>query len=256
MQKHLTDSMATHLLLQSQFYKYTFAAFESKLKHCEQKIAELEAENAALKLATQSTALKLDEMNSNIEKCNGDITTLSTLSEARTESCRSEGKFYLEELEKAQSLTFVAAPLQFTIHSVSTLQKSGEKWLSLPFYTHAQGYRMCLKVYPGGHSTSAGTDMSLYVCIMKGPYDNKLKWPFIGTVVIKLLDLAQDKEHIIRTVSFHKTVTREYSGQVTNGEMSGGWGILKFASLNDLAPKFLWNDSLQIAIDKVQLFCD
>ncbi len=225
MQNHLKEGVGTHLLLQSQFYQDQLSKLESKLTDCEFKIAHLEEENKKLKLnlAYQSNATSLDP---------------------------KEG---VTELEELKSLICIA-PLQFTVHSISGLQQ-GKKWLSSPFYTHAQGYKMCLKVYPFGHSTSMGSDLSMYVCIMKGHYDDLLKWPFRGSVTVRLTDQKFNEDDIIHTIHFSKDVSENFSGRV-RAKVSGGWGMLKFVALNELSPKYLQNDSLQIGVDAVKLFYD
>lgn len=245
MQTHLVEDVVTHLSLQSQFYQSCFVHLESKLTGCEVKIAELEKENASLKSTlnlVKSAAISDNNRSNGVDEA-----------ASMPDICRlklQDDGMYMEELEKLKSFICIP-PVQFTIHSVSQLQKDKLKWLSAPFYTHAEGYKMRLKVYPSGHSTSAGIDVSLYVCIMKGRYDDLLKWPFRGSVTIQLLDQLHCEHHLARTVRFHDNVSLEFSGRVDGDVLSGGWGMLKFASLNELVPKYLQNDSLQIKVDKI-----
>ena len=247
MQAHLANEVVTHLSLQSQFYGSMVAKLEGRIKACECEISELRKENSLLK----STLQQFQDEKSLAAKFN----ICTRVSEARCPLPVEEmpgNKTCIEDLEHLKSLLCVP-PLQFTIHSVSTLQKAKLKWLSTPFYTHSQGYRMCLKVYCGGHSSSEGSDVSLYVCLMKGRYDDLLKWPFRGTVTLQLVDQLEQKDHIIHMVTFHENVGCEFSGRVTNNTISGGWGILKFASLDKLVPNYLQNESLQIKVDKITI---
>ena len=48
-----------------------------------------------------------------------------------------------------------------------------------------KGYKMCLSVYANGSGEGEGIHMSVYLCIMKGPYDDQLLWPFEGKFEIK-----------------------------------------------------------------------
>lgn len=267
-QDHMMKNVATHLSLQSQHYRDCFIQLESKLEVCEEKIASLEKENAKLKKnyeemvadlkednATLKSTLQLVQHEMNTIKINGTLMNMSTqhpvaITNHDSKANLKENRFYSEELEELKSLVCIA-PLQFTIHAVSMLQRNKLKWLSAPFYSHPQGYKMCLKVYPNGHSTSAGSDISLYVCIMKGHYDDHLKWPFRGSVTVQLVDQAHSLDHVTQTVAFHQNVNQEFSGRVIEGEVSGGWGILKFVSLKELVPKYIQNDSLQIRVDKI-----
>lgn len=250
MQPHLVNDIETHLSLQSQFYGYRFAQLESKIENCECKISELQKENSSLK----STLKLLQEEN--VSKCTvGSVNYTTNVQRPlpiEGDHCIQDKETCVEELEHLKSLLCVP-PLQFTIHSVSKLQKDNQKWLSAPFYTHSQGYLMCLKVYCGGHSSSKGSDVSVYVCMMKGKYDNLLKWPFRGSIALQLVDQLQHKDHIFRTVTLNENVGWEFSGRVIDDIVSGGWGILKFASLDKLVPNYLQNGSLQLRVDKIAI---
>ncbi len=61
---------------------------------------------------------------------------------------------------------------------------------SLPFYSHSRqhGYKMCLQLYILGDGSERGTHMSLFFVIMKGEFDNTLKWPFTSKVTFKLIN--------------------------------------------------------------------
>lgn len=251
MPDHLTKAVVNHLSLQSEHCRSCFARYENRLKDCEEKIASLEMENASLKSTLQSLKRE-QEVSACVDKPSGNnkpthaVTVSSGSHPWRLNG--AESKFYLEELEKLRSHMCIL-PLQFTVHTVCKLQRDKTKWVSMPFYTHAQGYKLCLKVYPGGHFTSLGTDLSLYVCIMKGEYDDWLQWPFRGTLPIQVLDQVHGKDHVGHSVKFSDDTSGEFSGRVVNGEVSGGWGILKFIPLDRLVPKYLHNDCLLFRVD-------
>ena len=64
-------------------------------------------------------------------------------------------------------------------------------WYSRPFYSHRNGYKMCVGVAAQGvciSSASRSNHLAVCVCLMKGEYDNSLKWPFKGVVTIQLLN--------------------------------------------------------------------
>jgi len=64
---------------------------------------------------------------------------------------------------------------------------------SSSFYTHNNGYKMCLQVDLGVH----GEDhyLSVYCNYLKGPNDDKLTWPPRDTFEIKLLNHVSDSQH-------------------------------------------------------------
>ena len=50
------------------------------------------------------------------------------------------------------------------------------------FYSHQNGYKMCLTVYAGP------TALWFYYCIMIGPFDNILRWPFNRDIELSLIN--------------------------------------------------------------------
>ena len=59
---------------------------------------------------------------------------------------------------------------------------------SLPFYTCRYGYKMCLRLYICGDGIGKGSHMSLFFVVMKGEFDNILKWPFMHRVTFRLIN--------------------------------------------------------------------
>ena len=60
------------------------------------------------------------------------------------------------------------------------------------FYTDVHGYKMCIRVFPNGDGTGSGSHLSVFIVVMKGEYDELLKWPFQGRVTMTLMDLGRD----------------------------------------------------------------
>lgn len=78
--------------------------------------------------------------------------------------------------------------------------KSSE-WKSPEFYTHIGGYKMCLLVLPYSQADDTGCElMSVFLQILRGDYDSNLKWPFHGSVVVRMLNQLSDDNHIERTL--------------------------------------------------------
>lgn len=66
-------------------------------------------------------------------------------------------------------------PIQFTLSDFERQKKQNVVWYSPAFYTHPQGYRMCLQVWPNGCCGGLGTHVSIFTCLMRSPYDDDLK---------------------------------------------------------------------------------
>ena len=76
---------------------------------------------------------------------------------------------------------------------------------SPPFYTHQHGYKLGIGIFSNGRGDGKNTHIAVYVCIMEGEYDDQLQWPFIGNVVIELLNWRENKKHHQTTVSINPT---------------------------------------------------
>ena len=94
-------------------------------------------------------------------------------------------------------------PVKFKVTEFSKKCTSQEEFFSPTFYTGPRGYHMQVIVKPNGYHRDYY--VSVGVKILKGQYDEELKWPFEGDVSITLLNQASDDEHITRKVSFKTT---------------------------------------------------
>ena len=122
----------------------------------------------------------------------------------------------------------------------------GGSWISSPFYTHSQGYRMCLKVTANGQGSGKDTHITVAVYLMKGEFDDQLEWPFRGDITIQLLNQQGDqKEHFTRTIYGAEAV--KYSGK-SGEKFISAWGINQFKSHTEVYQKFLKNDSLKFQV--------
>ncbi|KAJ7372388.1 hypothetical protein OS493_019839 [Desmophyllum pertusum] len=56
------------------------------------------------------------------------------------------------------------------------------------FYTNRYGYKMSARLYLNGDGMGTGTHISVFFGIMRGDYDELLRWPFRSQVTFMLLD--------------------------------------------------------------------
>ena len=137
--------------------------------------------------------------------------------------------------------------------------KIDDRWYSPPFYTHPQGYKMCLCVYTNGSGKGKGTHVSVFAYLMRGEFDDHLKWPFQDHVTVAMLNQLKDNHHSIRTIEFTETTEAKYIGRVTDEERApGGWGYRTFIAHADLTYdpdkncQYLKYDCLRFQIVKVE----
>ncbi|XP_065917607.1 uncharacterized protein [Dysidea avara] len=105
-------------------------------------------------------------------------------------------------------------------------------WFSNSFYTHHKGYRMTLNIKAAGYSDGRGTHLSVGLVLMKGPYDDQLRWPLKGHCEVKLLNQISNSEHHLG----NGTYGDRCHWRVTSGERSSYymWSSGKFISNEDL----------------------
>ena len=138
--------------------------------------------------------------------------------------------------------------------------KKTDNEVSLPgFYTHENGYKMCVNVDANGCGDAKGTHVSIFTYLMKGSYDNHLKWPFRGVVTIQIVNQAGDHNHIEKTIPYDDLTPDGNAGRVTSGERSPGWGFDEFLAHSDLEynaakkTQYLKDNQLIIHVVKVEL---
>ena len=129
------------------------------------------------------------------------------------------------------------------------------EWYSDPFYTHNNGYKMCVNIDAGGYDEGEGTHLSVFLFLMKGPHDDELTWPLRGKFEIKLLNQIRDSEHHCDTVTYDETADSS-AGRVTEGDRSAGRGNHQFITnedLNKITPthQYLKDDCLFFQVTKL-----
>ena len=151
---------------------------------------------------------------------------------ATEEKRKKEVAVLKEEMQQLRlSLSF---PIYFQVN-----YPSEEEMVYLPsFYAHPHGYLMCLGVYPNGLHAGKGTHVSIYTCLMKGPFDDHLKWPFRGDITIQIVNQDGDHHHVEWTIHYTEITPYAIASRVTGSkERATGWGFHKFLAHTNLGYK-------------------
>lgn len=82
------------------------------------------------------------------------------------------------------------APLAVTMTNFSHYVKTGRTWHSPPFYTHRNGYKVCLRV--DANLWKKGY-ISVLVCVLKGDHDKTLNWPLRAKIEVALYNWKTNK---------------------------------------------------------------
>ena len=140
-------------------------------------------------------------------------------------------------------------------------KRDGDVWYSPPVYTHHQGYKICLEVHGNGYGDGKGTHVSVYIALMKGEFDDCLKWPFRGVIAFRLLDQVTGEDHRAYEVTYDDSKQDKYCNRVISGERTGGWGKARFIAHSELESKYIQKDTLFFsnsrsrAVHTIKLLC-
>ena len=104
---------------------------------------------------------------------------------------------------------------------------NGEETVTDPFFTHKNGYMLCISVYPKGRGPGSGSHVSVYTHLLQGPFDDHLQWPFQGEITIQLLNLAGDN-HFEEKIRYTEKAVNDHNNRQTKRKMSTGFGYHKF----------------------------
>ena len=147
-----------------------------------------------------------------------------------------EESYYVRETDLAATFQSTLRNMYLPVFPIDFhVEKSNDSIFSPAFYTHSRGYQMCVRVYPNRRPRGAGegTHVSIFTCIMPGPFDDYLKWPFRGEITIQVVNQAGDHDHVEKTIPYTDKTPDKSAGRVTDEERSGRWGKLKFLSHDD-----------------------
>ena len=144
-----------------------------------------------------------------------------------------------------ESPRLIILPANLTMAGFEHHKQNDDHWVSQPFYTHSQGYKMCLRVTANGQGSGKGTHITVAVYLMKGEFDDQLEWPFKGDITIQLLNQQGDPGHFTRTI--YQAIA-ERSEAATGEKFISAWCIRQFKSHSEIVPKYLKDDSITFHI--------
>ena len=135
-------------------------------------------------------------------------------------------------------------------------KKSNVNWYSESFYSHNKGYKLSLRVNTAGYGNGKGTDLSVFLNLMKGPHDDELTWPLSGEYEIELLNQIGDYEHHSLTMSFNTSSNHVVARVIEEERTKGSQGYSMFISHKDLHKttptcQYLKDDCLFFQVSKL-----
>ena len=164
-------------------------------------------------------------------------------------SRQDQNKREIQQLQEHSAI----APIIFTLDDFEgRLKRKDMGWNPPPFYTRPQGYKMLLCVDVYGNGTGKGTHMSVFLSLLKGEFDEHLRWPFRASITI-CLENQEDEGHYEEVIKYHDSTPEVTAGRIMEeGRQGRPWGKGKFIAHKDLYGKYLKDNCLRIGICKVE----
>uniref|UniRef100_A0A1I7UVD1 MATH domain-containing protein n=2 Tax=Caenorhabditis tropicalis TaxID=1561998 RepID=A0A1I7UVD1_9PELO len=119
----------------------------------------------------------------------------------------------------------------------ATKNKSHRSIYSQPFYSHGYGYKMMAIAAPYGDGIAFREYFSIFVCLMKGEWDEIVEWPFRCDVTFSVLS-DEKKELYSKTIYVNKMPEIHEFLEKPEGLRNGTFGFQNFlplAAINEFA---------------------
>ena len=150
--------------------------------------------------------------------------------------------------------TFKPTGAMFTMTNFEEFRKDNDYWFSPHFYTHPSGYKMCLGVAANGYAQAKGTHVSVMIHFMRGEFDDQLKWPFRGRVMVNMMNQEEDTNHVCWVFKLDDKVPPGAAERVVREARNmTGFGLYQYLRHTNLRPKYLKNDCIKLCVRYVEL---
>ena len=267
MPDHITQNLALHMSLQAtnhqrELKKLTsrVSELESQLDEATFELKELKAKNLLLQgmldqeCKNRVAAVGREIKQAQEQKLKGHLGTLrGEIKKARNETKQEIMKHVESEITIIHNHIGLV-PVSFIMPDFQQKKSSSSPWYSPSFYTHLRGYKMCLRIDANGWGGNESNHVGIALFMMPGDYDEILKWPFRGNIIIQLLNQLGDREHLVITIPVTDRSDDKFCSRVMLGERSpNGWGLSNFICHSDLLPTYLQNDCLKLCIKEIKL---
>ena len=123
---------------------------------------------------------------------------------------------------------------------------------SHPICTNLYGYKLCMGIHLNGVNTGIGSHIALFVHMMQGEYDDRLRWPFTGVINLSILDRSGSEmpNDISKALVASPNLLAFRKPTAICG--STGCGFEKFAPIFEVSgprSRFIKNDTLVVKIE-------
>ena len=168
-----------------------------------------------------------------------------------------------ENLERTCGLGHTFTMYHF---SVEKAKDKYDDWKTTPMYTHLCGYKFCIGVDANGCVQTRGESVNVELWVMKGEYDDKLKWPVAARFTIELINHFEgggENKKVVQTITWRQPdkMYERITGfrALTGFRVDGNSKKYHFIKHSELAynpatrTQFLRNDALYFDITDITI---
>ena len=133
------------------------------------------------------------------------------------------------------------------VTNVSGRMSSGDTFISRAFYYGSYpGYKMKL------HIGFKGGNVSVFAQLYHNKNNGKLKWPFTGSLTIRLKDQLTHINHVESVIDF-QNATNDSRKKPTKNRENSGYGYPNFIAYSLLAPRYLVKNKIVFEIPEIKV---
>ena len=130
-------------------------------------------------------------------------------------------------------------PFYFSVINFQHYLSNNLDIFSEPFYSHPGGYKLMALIYPSGYGDTKGVYVGLFVAIIRGEFDDQLRWPFDGSITVEAYNRTTEQWSNEHTITMNKDICFKQVERCVDILAQGSWGHPKFLSLSDLNDHYL-----------------
>ena len=149
---------------------------------------------------------------------------------------------------KINTVPLATPPVNFAVDNFEHLKSTGQRWSSNPFYSHPGGYKMVIHVYPNGYGHAAGTHLSLYVCLLRGEFDDQLQWPFNGEITVEIYNRSQSRWSKQTVIKLNDDKCGVYVICKPQKYRNVKWGYCQYISHEEIQQHYLNSDKTAVSL--------
>ena len=200
---HELATMFSNLLTVQDNAQNQMHACHCMIRHCQEQIRLLIKSSGI----TQSDMTKFDEIECRITNAEQNLNSHLTSFKHHLLEHQDQLAAFVQRLERLERANAKINPAEICQNGIYVwkisnfykyvdLSKRSKLVYASSFYQEKYGYKLCAKIHINDVATNTSKGLGISLCILRGEYDNLLRWPFNREIQVRLLDQGVNHEHL------------------------------------------------------------